>query len=92
MEQAMARELPPSLTEPGLATDLVRLVDAIGNRYTALQLDDEMGPLIRAAWNRYDELKGKGIDFTQCDLASRVEAVQALCRARGLVLPRWPRS
>jgi hypothetical protein len=91
MERAMARELPPSLTEPGLAIDLVRLVDAIGNRCTALQLDHEMGPLIRSAWDRYEELRGKGIDFTQCDLASRTEAVEALCRGRGLALPSWPR-
>lgn len=88
----MARERPPSLTEPSLAIDIVRLVDGIGNRYSALQLDDEMGPLLRAAWNRYEELKDRGLDFTACDLAARTEAVQALCRGRGLELPVWPRT
>ncbi len=88
----MARERPPSLTEPNLATDIVRLLAAIDNRYDPLQLDPEMGPLIRGAGDRYEELKHRGLDFRDCAVAAKSEAIQALCQGRGIELPAWTKA
>lgn len=87
----MARELPASIAEPNLAADIVRLLAAIDNRYDALQLDPEFGPLIRSAGERYEELKDRRLDFTVCAWAAKAEAIQALCRGRGIEMPSWPK-
>jgi hypothetical protein len=48
--------------------------------------------LIRTAGERYEELKDRRLDFTACAWAAKAEAVQALCRGRGLELPAWPKA
>ena len=69
----MPRELPPSIGKPNLAADIVRLLAAIDNRYDALQLDPEYGPLIRAAGERYEELKDRHLDFRACAWAAKAD-------------------
>jgi hypothetical protein len=88
----MPCERPASIARPNLAADIVRLLAAIDNRYDALQLDPEFGPLIRAAGERYEELRDQRLDFTACAWAAKAEAIQALCRGRGLELPAWPKA
>lgn len=88
----MAREPPASIAEPNLAADFVRLLAAIDNPYDPLQLDPEFGPLIKAAGERYEELKDQRMDFTACAWAAKAEAIQALCRGRGVALPAWPKA
>lgn len=88
----MAREPPASIATPSLAADIVRLLAAIDNRYDPLQLDPEFGPLIRAAGERYEELRDQRLDFRTCAWAAKAEAIQALCNGRGLELPTWPKA
>lgn len=88
----MPRERPASIAQPNLAHDIVRLLAAIDNRYDPLQLDPEFGPLIRTAWERYEELKGRHLDFRDCGRAAAAEAIQALCGGRGIELPAWPKA
>ena len=72
---------------PTPAAEVVALLDAVSNRYYTAHEDPELGPLISAAWSRYEALKREGRSFDECWRSARVEAVEALLRLRKVVLP-----
>lgn len=78
-----AGRTPPGQDEP-LGEQIVRLLDACDNRYSALRLVE---PLVDAVDARYAELRPRG--FFHAHRVARAEAVAALI-ARGGNLPPTP--
>lgn len=72
---------------PTPAAEVVALLDALSNRYDQAHEDPEFGPLISAAWSRYEALKRERRSFDECWRTARIEAVEALLKLRNVVLP-----
>ncbi|GJD41328.1 hypothetical protein [Methylobacterium bullatum] len=69
-----------------IAEQIVRLLDAIANKYDGLRYVE---PLVEQASHRYGELKSQGRDFGTSSRIARSEAVAALIN-RGGHLPPAP--
>lgn len=77
----------PSMPPETPAAEVVALLGAMSDRYDPVHEDPELGPLISAAWSRYEALKREGRSFDECLRTARIEAVEALFRLRKVVLP-----
>lgn len=84
---SMPPEAPAGSGGPTPAAEVVALLGGMDNRYDPANGDPELGPLISAAWSRYEALKREGRSFDECLRTARVEAVEALLRLRKVVLP-----